>query len=219
MIAAFRATVERFRDESAVLDGSASAVLDRLVAEEWWRHVRPALELVPAEKWPRLLSTCVEAERVARTHARVADRLRRRANGAEKAAKALLTVKRFLAPASDGPIVRGARHAQDRDQGRAPHRPAGADSSGARPTPPRPAPPASACSPRRSEPPPAGATGGIVADFAAAVFNLATDVTDRHGQARHDAGGPARSMALPPSMRWTTVAARSAPKKVPERAV
>jgi hypothetical protein len=70
VIAAFRATVERFRDKAAVLDGDAAAVLDRLVADDWWPLVRAALDLLPAEKWPRLLATCVEAERVARTHAR-----------------------------------------------------------------------------------------------------------------------------------------------------
>jgi hypothetical protein len=211
------AAVEQFRRGASPPDEHAAAVLERLVAEEWRQHVLPAFALVPVEDWPALLRTCVEAERVARTHAAVVDRLRRRVRSAEKAAKALLTIKKFLRPEDDSAAAAalGMLKIEIKIERRIAQR---------------------GLLERRKSDAAAARSAGIgvlaeairvatgkthraeVAALADAVFDTREPVTK--DMVRH-ALTPSQRRARwvhSPNMRWTTVAARSGPKIMPERA-
>jgi hypothetical protein len=104
--AAFREAVARFRADFAPLDENAEAVLVRLTSDDWARHVLPAFEALPRERWEILLGDCLHAELLMREHKRIVEHYRRTVDKAEEALKALDTVAAFV---ERSPVAGGGR--------------------------------------------------------------------------------------------------------------
>jgi hypothetical protein len=86
------AAQRRMSSVRLLLDEHAAAVLDRLIADEWKRHVVPAFAVVPPERWRLLIQDCIYAERAMREHKPVVEAMLRRTAVAEEAMAALKTL-------------------------------------------------------------------------------------------------------------------------------